>query len=79
MKTDHNDPPSAFTEVQHQINTWRESRTTRGRMPKDLWSSAVSLDKDHWTWKTARILRLSYDSLKKQLIKSDGGATSPAA
>ena len=78
MKTDHNHPPSAFIEVQHQINTWRESRTTRGRMPRELWSAAVSLAKEHGIWKTAQILRLSYDSLKKQLIKSDGASASRA-
>ena len=80
MKTERAEPTSEFTEVRQQINGWRETRTTRGRMSKDLWASAVLLAKEHGIWKTSQILGLSYDSLKKQLVKSTNGvATSPAA
>ena len=65
-------PDPAFADLRDQITEWRETRTSRGRMPKGLWSAAVSLAKDHGVSKTAIFLRLSYDSLKKNLLRSEG-------
>ncbi len=36
-------------------------------MPRELWSSAVALAREHGINKTARTLGLKYDSLKKHL------------
>ena len=66
-------PDPAFAEVRQQITEWRETRTSRGRMSKELWASAVSLAKKHGISKTSIALRLSYDSLKKHLLRSEGG------
>ena len=73
MKPDSQTPDSAFAEVRRQIADWRETRTSRGRMSKELWAAAVSLAKKHGVSKTAISLRLSYDSLKRNLLRSEGG------
>ena len=79
MKTESAPPNSGFAEVRQQINAWRETRTSRGWMSKDLWSSAALLAKEHGVWKTSQILGLSYGSLKKHVLSSDGVQTSTAA
>jgi hypothetical protein len=44
-------------------------------LPKELWSKAVALAREHGLNKTARTLGLKYDSLKKHLEATPPGAS----
>ncbi len=74
MKPNSLTTDSAFAEVRDQVAEWRETRTSRGRMPKEIWAAAVSLAQQYGVSKTAISLRLSYDSLKRNLLRSEGGS-----
>lgn len=48
-----------------QINQWRTSRTSRGRMSRESWAKAASLAREHGVYAISRALKVTYDSLKK--------------
>ena len=54
-------------EVKRQFEHWRETRRTRSPIPNDLWTSAVSLAKEHSICKIAKTLRLDYNKLKRRV------------
>ncbi|MFH1844393.1 MAG: hypothetical protein ABIF77_14425 [bacterium] len=67
--------PAAVRRVQVRVERWRERRATRGRMPEELWTAAVSLARVHGLYPIARALRLDYGSLKKRVERSpDSGS-----
>ena len=47
-------------------------------MPRELWAQAVVLAREHGINKTARILGLKYESLKKHLEAAPPGTSGPA-
>jgi hypothetical protein len=66
--------PTPLSRARRQLDQWRSRQSGRKRLPRELWSTAVALAREHGTNKTARTLGLKYDSLKKHLE-----ATPPAA
>ena len=57
----------SLEEVKRQFENWRETRRTRSPIPSDLWTSAVSLAKEHSICKIAKTLRLDYNKLKRRV------------
>ena len=45
---------------------WRSHREGRSRIPEPLWREAVSLARQFGVHRTAKVLRLSYDTLKRR-------------
>jgi signal recognition particle subunit SEC65 len=66
--------PTPLSRARRQLDQWRSRQSGRKRLPRELWSTAVALAREHGINKTARTLGLKYDSLKKHLE-----ATPPAA
>jgi hypothetical protein len=60
-------------EVRGQIEHWRKTRSSRGRMPLALWEAAAALARTHGIYAVSQQLHVSYDSLKAHV---DGVAKS---
>lgn len=69
-----NVPASLFI-ARRQFDQWRKQQSGRKRLPKELWSKAVALAREHGLNKTAGTLGLKYDSLKKHLEATPPGAS----
>jgi len=67
--------PVTLSTARRQLDQWRHRQHGRKRLPRELWSKAVVLAREHGINKTARTLGLKYDSLKKHLegTASDAG------
>jgi hypothetical protein len=55
-------------EVQRQLTSWRETRTTRGNIPAPLWDAAVELAREEGVSPVAQALRLDYYGLKRRVL-----------
>ena len=64
--------PADIRRIQARIEHWRKTRKKRTAMPEQLWAAAISLARVHGIHRTARALRLSYDSLKRRVIAAPG-------
>lgn len=65
--------PTALSETRRQLDHWRSQQPNkRTRLPEEFWQQAVALAKEHGLNKTARALKVKYESLKKHL--EQGGA-----
>lgn len=64
--------PAEAIGVRDQIARWRRTRIRGSRMPEDLWAEAVSLARRLGTYRTARGVSVSYDSLRKRLGDAGG-------
>lgn len=69
--------PTSLARARRQLDQWRGRQPGRKRLPRELWSNAVALAREHGINKTARILGLKYDSLKKHLEAAPPGASGP--
>jgi len=69
--------PTALSRARRQLDQWRSRQSGRKRLPRELWSTAVALAREHGTNKTARTLGLKYDSLKKHLEATPPAASGP--
>lgn len=66
--------PVALSEARRQLDHWRSQQSSkRTRLPKEFWQQAVALAKQYGLNKTARALKVKYESLKKHLEQSGGG------
>ena len=66
-------------QVQKGLDAWRKTRKRRSRIPDHLWESAARVAGQYGLYKTARALRLDYNSLKKRLkAVTDGNESAPA-
>lgn len=71
--------PIALSTARHQFDHWRSQQPNkRARLPKELWSQAVALAKEHGLNKTACVLGLKYYSLKKHLDQTTDDDLMPA-
>lgn len=66
--------PTPLSLARRQFDQWRRRQRGRKRLPRELWSNAVALAREHGINKTARTLGLKYDSLKKHLEATPPGA-----
>lgn len=53
--------------VKEAFKQWRNTRTTRGPIPEDLWQAAVELLDSYTPWKITRELKLDYNQLKRRI------------
>ena len=59
--------PVTLSTARRQLDQWRRRQHGRKRLPQELWETAVGLAREHGINKTAHILGLKYDSLKKRV------------
>lgn len=60
--------PVVLSRARRQLDRWRSRQPTqRTRLPEDLWQHAVALAREYGLNKTASVLGLKYESLKKHL------------
>jgi hypothetical protein len=69
--------PMPLSLARRQLDQWRNQQSGRKRLPRELWFKAVVLAREHGINKTARILGLKYESLKKHLEAAPPGASDP--
>jgi hypothetical protein len=62
-------------EVRGQIEHWRKTRSSRGRMPPALWEAAARLARSRGIYAVSQHLNVNYDSLKSRVQ----GASKPKA
>lgn len=58
--------PARLDRARVRFDRWRERRERR-TIPGELWRAAVKLAADYGVYRTARTLRLNYESLKKRV------------
>jgi hypothetical protein len=58
--------PAAMREAQQRFDEWRSSHSGRQPIPESLWALAAELAGQHGVFRTAQVLRLDYNKLKRQ-------------
>lgn len=74
-------PLSELETVKQQFENWRKNRkSSKGRIPDELWEKATTLTKTHSVNVVAKTLRLSHADLTKRVahVKKRPAATKPA-
>jgi hypothetical protein len=66
--------PAPLASAARQFEVWRSERTTR-RISPELWSLATDLGARYGVCRTAKVLHLHYDALKKRVAAAT--ATAP--
>jgi hypothetical protein len=59
--------PEAITQLQRQLEQFRNTRPARTMLPESLWQAAVELARQHGIYAVAHPLRLDYTRLKQRL------------
>jgi hypothetical protein len=54
-------------QVRELVEQWRKTRTTRTRMPEEIWAALVGLAAAHGVYGVARRLGVNYQGLKKRV------------
>jgi hypothetical protein len=70
--------PKAMQEVAQQFEEWRGSHSGRWPIPEALWSRAADLARQHGVFRTAKVLRLDYNKLKRQMGPANAPVSCPA-
>ncbi len=70
--------PRRIVELKQQVETWRQTREKRTRMPEELWVEAVEVARKHGIWKVSNAVRCSYESLKVRVERLEPPAPAPA-
>ena len=73
MHRSNTELPHRLLRGRQRFEQWRSQQETRGRLPDHLWSLVVELAKEFGLSKTAKALRLEYNSLKKKSQSPDTG------
>lgn len=63
--------PGSLARGRDRFEAWRRTRKVGARIPDKLWSLAVKLADSHGLSRTASILKLDYDCLKKRVPSKD--------
>lgn len=71
--------PRRIVELKKQVESWRQTREKRTRMPEDLWVEAVEVARKHGIWKVSNAVRCSYESLKVRVERVAPPAPATAA
>jgi hypothetical protein len=64
LRSDHT---PTLESVQEQFKAWRAGKTGREPIPEHLWAAAARLCQDYPLTRVSRVLRLSFNDLKKHL------------
>ena len=59
--------PEAISQLQRQLDQFRNTQPRRTKLPESLWQAAVELARQHGIYPVAHPLRLDYMGLKKRL------------
>lgn len=59
--------PARLDRGRKRFEAWQRQHKTRCRLPEPLWATAVKLAQEYGLNRTARILRLEYNGLKKRM------------
>jgi len=66
-------------QLRARFEVWRRDHPGRPRLPGELWSEAANLARHCGVYRTAKMLRLSYDSLKQHVqVRGLGGGKAPS-
>jgi len=57
--------PAGLKEARERFEQWRSSQTGRRPIPESLWVLASELARQHGVFRTAQVLRLDYNKLKR--------------
>lgn len=79
---DEDEIPVGMRRVCRRFERWRNGHTARLPIPEKLWASAAQIAREHGVFRTAKILRLEYNKLKRMaegITPAARLATSPAA
>jgi hypothetical protein len=57
--------PVGMRKIYRGLERWRKSQTGRAPIPDALWKAAAEIALEHGVSRTAQILRLQYDKLKR--------------
>ena len=67
MKPIRSDHTPTLESVQDQFKAWRAGKAGREPIPEHLWEAAARLCREHPVTRVSRVLRLSFNDLKKHL------------
>jgi hypothetical protein len=59
--------PARLEAARRRFERWRRTRRGNSRIPAPLWTSATALAEAYGLCRTARVLRLDYNALKKRI------------
>ena len=59
--------PAQLRELQERLERWRRTHVVGSRLPDELWAAAVELVGVYGLNRTAKTLRLDYNSLRKRV------------
>jgi len=71
--------PALLKEAQERFEQWRSSQTGRRPIPESLWALASELARQYGVFRTAQVLRLDYNKLKRRTPRPDSARTSKSA
>ena len=66
-------------EVAKQFEEWRNSHSGRRPIPEALWVRAADLAREHGVFRTAKVLRLDYSKLKRQMGPAKAEVNTPSS
>jgi len=71
--------PVGMQDVLRQFEEWRSLHAGRRPIPEALWVLATDLAREHGVFRTAKVLRLDYNKLKRQIPSTQPDAKPPTA
>jgi len=71
--------PATLKEAQDRFEQWRGSQTGRRPIPEPLWVLASELASQHGVFRTAQVLRLDYNKLKRRTPRTASAEKAPSA
>jgi hypothetical protein len=66
--------PAGLQELARQFEEWRSSHSGRRPIPGALWMRAAELAREHGVFRTAKVLRLDFSKLKRQMVPAQAEA-----
>jgi len=74
MQTAKSPIPASLARARRRFETWRSNRGKERRIPEALWLLATKLGSELGVSLTAKVLRLSYTTLKERIVATDSHA-----
>jgi len=71
--------PALLKEAQERFEQWRSSQTGRRPIPESLWALASELARQYGVFRTAQVLRLDYNKLKRCTPEASVGTSKSAS
>jgi len=71
--------PAGLKEARGRFEQWRSSQTGRRPIPESLWVLATELAYQHGVFRTAQVLRLDYNKLKRRTPRTASAENATSA